>query len=1088
MQLSFSLLLFSALTVSANTYSQNFKFSISDENIEIGQVFNIIESESDYIFFYDVDVDISREVSVDVTKATINKLLSLVLRGANLEYDIRNRQVVISTSLPVLEQLVRDSTQIELDPPIEITGKVIDENKEGVPGVNIIIKGSSIGTITDVNGRYSIEIKDSKTILVFSYIGYVQQEVPVGNLSTIDVQLIVDITSLDEVVLTAQAKGQVAAINEQLSSLSIKNVVAADRIRSNPDANAAEAIGRLPGVSVTRRGGEASDIVIRGMDPQYNTILLNGVEIPSNKGTSRNASLAGISQYSLEGVEVFKSITPDMDANTVSGAVNLKLGTAQSGFHSSFMAQAGYNNQNSDFSNYKLHTNISDRFFEDKLGINFNLSKERVNRSTQLMTAGYTHESSDVLEGEFLPMYVTSINLNNITDYKNRTSGSLVVDYRFSPTSKIEFSSYFTSSPTDHLNVNKSFVPGTRYVGYGLHQNTGGNSQLLTNTLHGEHVAGIFHIDYGFSYSKSTKKDKWRNYGLWNKEGYDQDLDPDQEFRSLPLDQIINSATNIADEETLNNFGLPGTFGSDIIDDLKEEIYDARLNISIPFNISNNISGNIKFGGQYKHKERLRDADTRVWGSHPTIKLVSGTQTTDDGIDWTLPWVNINKDNNIAMGDMVGGEITDFLNGRYDFGLYPDINKANEIYDWWQELTQYYLEQGRDVWMPIFGQERMIGFLDPRPSVVNDNTVSEDYYAGYLMGEFKIGNKIHFIPGVRYENIHDDLYGWFVERRLNEGLEIPGWDTTATRSNSYLLPMAHLKIKPNDWLYLQFSYTNTLHRPNFNQIIPFEYVNNALAPWEYTAGVPSLNPEYWTNLDLMVAIRTNKIGLFSVNGFYKKVKDKIWNRLWTRLPSDEPIPHFMDDDVVNVNSWYNHEYPTYVRGFELEWQTNFWYLPGPFKYFTLTTNYSYINNESTYPFMEVDDVLVDVINGRPIYERQRSDSTYSGSMINQPNHLANISLGFNYKSLNIWLSYQYIGEITTGKAIMEEYDSYKSPFSRLGIQGKIEMPIKGMEVLFNLANITNTIEEHYIKAETRPMKIEGYGWTADLGLRYVFDK
>ena len=102
-------------------------------------------------------------------------------------------------------------------------------------------------------------------------------------------------------------------------------VVAADRIRSNPDANAAEAIGRLPGVSVTRGGGEANDIIIRGMDPQYNTILLNGVEIPSNKGTSRNASLGGISQYSLQGVEVFKSIL------FLTGLANLAL-TIQTGF------------------------------------------------------------------------------------------------------------------------------------------------------------------------------------------------------------------------------------------------------------------------------------------------------------------------------------------------------------------------------------------------------------------------------------------------------------------------------------------------------------------------------------------------------------------------------------------------------------------------------------------------------------------------------------------------------------------------------------------------------------------------------------
>jgi len=179
------------------------------------------------------------------------------------------------------------------------------------------------------------------------------------------------------------------------------------------------------------------------------------------------------------------------------------------------------------------------------------------------------------------------------------------------------------------------------------------------------------------------------------------------------------------------------------------------------------------------------------------------------------------------------------------------------------------------VWQFIFGQERMMGWLDPRPSVQYDNTVLENQYAGYLMAELNLGNMVSLIPGVRYENTNYDLHSWWLERRLDEALEIPGYPTTATRQNDFFLPMVHLKIKPVDWLNIQTSYTQTIFRPNYNWIVPFEYVDNALPPYQYEAGVPDLNVERWNNIDLMLAFHSNKLGLISLNGFYKTVSDKI---------------------------------------------------------------------------------------------------------------------------------------------------------------------------------------------------------------------
>ncbi len=240
----------------------------------------------------------------------------------------------------------------------------------------------------------------------------------------------------------------------------------------------------------------------------------------------------------------------------------------------------------------------------------------------------------------------------------------------------------------------------------------------------------------------------------------------------------------------------------------------------------------------------------------------------------------------------------------------------------------------------------------------------------------------------------------------------------------------------------------------------------------------------------MLAFHSNKLGLISLNGFYKTVSDKIWRRTWTRILTDDPIPPFAADEDVIVTSWYNNDHETFVRGFEVEWQTNFWYLPKPLSYFTLTANYSYMNNTSVYPDSRVTTEQIGVSeSGRPLYGKVRADTTFTGPMLNQPTHMANVSLGFSYKTFDIWLSYQYIGETLSANAIQFEFNKYKTAYYRLGLQVKYEIPLKklqGLEILANVSNINNLVEAEYYRGDTRPASLQAYGWTADFGVRYMF--
>ena len=173
-----------------------------------------------------------------------------------------------------------------------------------------------------------------------------------------------------------------AAINQQLQSSNIKNVVSADRIQELPDANAAESLGRLPGVSVLRSGGEGNKIVVRGLSPKYNKVMIDGIEVASTGADDRSTSLAMVSSYSLDGIEVIKSNTADLDGDFVGGMVNFKLKTAESGLHTDIVALGSYNGLKNSFGGYLFVANISNRFFDDRFGVFVQGNYESRNRSS----------------------------------------------------------------------------------------------------------------------------------------------------------------------------------------------------------------------------------------------------------------------------------------------------------------------------------------------------------------------------------------------------------------------------------------------------------------------------------------------------------------------------------------------------------------------------------------------------------------------------------------------------------------------------------------------------------------------------------
>ena len=154
-----------------------------------------------------------------------------------------------------------------------IKGRILDKSTgDPLIGANVLVLNTSLGTAADLDGVVTIyNVPAGKQTLKISYIGYktitVEVTIPENGVLQQEFRLVPQAIEGQEIVVTAQASGQNAAINQQLTSENIANVVSSARIQELPDANAAESIGRLPGVSLVRSGGEATQVVIRGLQP-----------------------------------------------------------------------------------------------------------------------------------------------------------------------------------------------------------------------------------------------------------------------------------------------------------------------------------------------------------------------------------------------------------------------------------------------------------------------------------------------------------------------------------------------------------------------------------------------------------------------------------------------------------------------------------------------------------------------------------------------------------------------------------------------------------------------------------------------------
>jgi TonB-linked SusC/RagA family outer membrane protein len=293
------------------------KVNINVENTSIRAALSKIEKETKARFLYHSQLLSSRErVTLHVADESLDQVLSRILQPLGISYEAEGNQIILTKNYV---HLSADST-VSADEPAEtvVTGTVKDETGTALPGVNILVKGTTLGTTTDADGNFSITVPDNNAILVFSFIGFATQEVAVGTQTSLNVTLPSDTKSLDEVVVIGYGTQKKSDLTGAVGSIKSEEI----QERQLPSVNQALA-GRIAGVAVNtnsgRPGGQTS-VRIRGSssinssnNPLY---VVDGVVLPVGTQTQNSNAIDFLNPADIASMEVLK----DASATAIYGA------------------------------------------------------------------------------------------------------------------------------------------------------------------------------------------------------------------------------------------------------------------------------------------------------------------------------------------------------------------------------------------------------------------------------------------------------------------------------------------------------------------------------------------------------------------------------------------------------------------------------------------------------------------------------------------------------------------------------------------------------------------------------------------------
>ena len=272
MKLFLAILVITITQATASVYSQTARLNLKMENATIAEVFDAVEKQSEFFFFYNKgQIDDQRKVSVDLENSKIDEVLATVFGKNAVSYEIIGKNIIVKSSDNASSASSQQTGQ-------KISGKVTDQSGTALPGVTVVVSGTTVGTVTDGEGNYTLALPVGARSVIFSFIGLQSQEILVAGKSNLNITMNQLTIGLEEVV----AIGYGTTKKQDLSA-AVAVVQNIDKLKETPQLSVASMIqGHVPGVTVVNQGGQPGAgpaVTIRGTGSKTESVLyvVNGV-------------------------------------------------------------------------------------------------------------------------------------------------------------------------------------------------------------------------------------------------------------------------------------------------------------------------------------------------------------------------------------------------------------------------------------------------------------------------------------------------------------------------------------------------------------------------------------------------------------------------------------------------------------------------------------------------------------------------------------------------------------------------------------------------------------------------------------------
>jgi TonB-dependent receptor len=926
-----------------------------------------------------------------------------------------------------------------------ITGRVTDSSDAALIGAQISVLPTGVTVVSDAQGQFFInDLNPGSYTVTVSYVGFKTftqtVNVTAGQAASLDAKLEVESQELKVLVTAERASGEAEAVNRELTADNIVQVLPAEVIRSLPNANMADALGRLPSVTIERDEGEGKYVQIRGTEPRLANLTIDGVNTPSPESGVRQIKLDAIPADIVESVEINKTLQANMDADGIGGSVNLVTKTAGERPTVNVSGMGGYTPIINGRGLVETAATVGQRFGPNKrfgalIGGTFDWNGRGIDDLEPVPDIA-------TFPGGNTARYFESIDVREYRYYRSRWGLAGSVDYKPSDGSTI----YIRGLYSDFHNY------GDRWV-YSLTDNTQGiqlggpNGCQTVTTPTGATItvapctgvpsfnAQIRRPDYAIGSvllgGKHVLTTTWYAWDI-------------SAARSSQVGQVGDRTASFnADGLTTSScqYDLANTKSLYLPQWTPACFTEAYTNQSnFPLNrmqVNHGLTAQLNLQGSGAAAKRYR------LGSHLSTIEIGGKFRN------AHKFANTFTDNFSPSGVGTPLLLSQFPNKLTNNNYYDGAYKLGPNPNFFDIYNAFLADKSANP-----------NNYSPSTDISSQFDLIEKVSAGYVMNTIDF-DKIRLVAGVRFEGTNLDTVTPVFDANNN----FLG-NTKLNGSYVKVLPSASLRFALKKDTNLRLVYSRGFSRPDPQDIAQAISLDNTANPILVGLGNPNLKPETADNIDVLFEHYLNPFGVITAGYFYKNLTEPIIFHTFNNVTTGQfgsatcstATPCRITQPVNAGSAWLN--------GFEVAYLQHLTFLPGALAGLGISANYSYTASRTSFgpDFSRTDHPRLvrnapHTWNVSPTYDRSRFS----------------VRVGLSYNAENI----AAYGDGTPGPF----GDNYFYPHLQFDAQGSVRLGHGLSFVMYGL-NLNNEVFGFYNGSPQYMLQREFYKPTIAAGMRW----